>query len=323
MRADLWTVPVCLLLIPAVAASCHAAGRTPNPPNPLAQSFAFNAWCRDGVIQIAVCNLGDAPQQVKAAVGCYDTTKHLFGSQSFAAEPKTINVVEFPVMNRPSPRGDIQQSDSAFVFADPDGANVEVGCLPVQRVYPRPWDASMDDYVVEAGRKATMTYKEKASDALRMVFVAKTAPPDCSIEPVQKNGGNVQALTTESLKELGLPPEVVRTYSDLLRDHLGFMIQKGSSGKTRLSCATGAVNGCKAVTVPIERHVVDPAGGTAGGMGPTILVYDPKTITLKPALHLPTTEESAGLASKEAGNGTSLRQASPSGAARAGSREKH
>ena len=286
------TVLVCMSLVLGVSAWCHAGGRTGNPPNPLAQSITFNAWCRDGVIEVAVCNLGGAAQKLKVAVGAYDTTEHLFASQSFVADPGTISPVRFPVMKRATPRGDMQQSDSAFVFVESGGENLEVGCMPVQRVYPRKWEVSADNYVVRAGQKVMLTYKEKPGDAMRMVFIAKAASPACTVDPIQKSAGNTQAMTIENLNGLGLVPEAVRTYADLLKDNYGWIIQKGAGGRINFSCTAGAVDGCKAATVPIERHVVEPAGGTAGGMGPTVLVYDPKTITLKPVLHLHTTQES-------------------------------
>lgn len=267
-----------LLFPPCFTSAASAGGRNAEEAGLWAGRIPFIAWQKDGLIRVAACNTENAALSVKASVGAYDTVERPFGGVPFYLEPGTVTVAVLPVLRRPTPRGDLQESGTAFLDVESDGVWKRAGFLSVQNMSQKPWSATMDQYVAPAGNTVVLQYREEPAGALRLVFIAKSLAVDARVFGGAPTQDSPAPSTPEMLAGLGLPEGAVAEYARLLEDHFGLIIPAGGGITFKVAYKTGAVDGCRVINVPLERHIAAPPGGAGGGRGPTFMLYDPSVL---------------------------------------------
>jgi hypothetical protein len=298
MAMDKRGLALMLGLIAVFAASfdAFAGGRSADTSNPLSRDIVMNAWSDNGRIQVAVCNLAAGPQTIKAAIGVVDTIERPFGSRTFVLAPNSLQVVQFPVMTQRTPRGNLETSSFAFVYAGSSPAtSVEVGAIPIQNMPRDDRTVSLDRYIAAPGDSVTLHYAEKAVDATRLVFAAKEAKLDQLSVAGQPAQDSPAPLTSDALQKLNLRATDTAKYIEEMGASFGFFFPQGQPGCLNLVYKVNEVKGCRVVRIPGARHVVGPSKGKSGGFEITFLAYDPKSIKVEPILDRPPVPETEGM----------------------------
>ncbi len=259
------------------------------PGETLAPSVLFNAWYKDKAIQVAVANPADSGQSLKVAIGTEEIQPQLFASQSLPVPPHTIKLLYFPVLRQKTSRGNLRNSDYFFIFkSGPEGSGL-IGSQPVQNLYPSPGDPTLDSFIATPGDEVRFSYELKPEDTLRLIL----APKSVRVQENLLMAGRPQewllkALTREELDELKLPDDYRKQVREKLAENYAFAVKQGKGAGISILYTIPEVKDCVVTEIPDYRYFFTPSGGVlqGGGRGATLLIYNPRTVIMKPLLDL-------------------------------------
>jgi hypothetical protein len=283
------TALACFLILSSGLHELFAGGRTIRPKHELSGSIVLNAWYRDSLINVAVCNISSKPHSLRIATGTYDVRKHIYASQPLEIPPNSIKLVYFPLLKRETPRGDLKPSDHVFLFADDSTAPTLMGFRRIQNIYPRYFRRSLDNFIVASGDRARFSFTMERDESLRAIFMAKSikTPNDLFVigEPAKEI---LRPASREEIKALKLHIFYEKEFVKQSETNYCYLIKPGEGGTINVVYHVPEIENCTLITIPVSFHIVEPPGGGGGGHGLTFMAYNPNVVQIKTLLELST-----------------------------------
>jgi len=294
------TAIACFLILSSALHEALAGGRTIRPKHKLSGSIVLNAWYRDSLINVAVCNISGRSHLLRIATGTYDVRRHIYASQPLEIPPNSIKLVYFPLLKRETPRGDLKASDHVFVFADDSTAPTPIGFRHIQNIYPRYFRRSVDKFIVASGDRARFSFTMECDESLRVIFIAKSikTPNDLFIigRPAKEILG---PASKEDIKALKLHSFYEKEFMKQLEGNYCYLIKPGEGATITVVYHVPEIENCALITIPVSFHIVEPPGGGGGGHGLTFMAYNPNVVRIKTLLELSTESRKGVLRAKE------------------------
>ncbi|MBW1691953.1 MAG: hypothetical protein DRG87_06740 [Deltaproteobacteria bacterium] len=266
-----------------------AGGRSKPAKHVLSDSILFTSWYRNGVVNVAVCNVSDNTHSLKIATGTYDVERHIYASQVVEMSPRSIKLTYFPLLKQKTSRGDLKASDYIFVFNEDPGTHGIIGFKTIQNIYAQYANASLDNFLVASREKVRFSYTMEPDQALRLIFISKLLKINGNeLIPGEPAKRTLCAATIEDIRELSLPISYEKQLINKLEGNYCFIIKSGWGGTAAVIYNIDEISTCSLVAIPVYRYIFEPGGGLSqgGGRGLTFLAYNPHVIEIKTLLNL-------------------------------------
>ena len=293
MRFSLIIYAAALILsVMSVGIALAAGSIAPGSGNrsTLAGKILGNAWHRDGSVQVVVCNVSEAVQQIRVMIGTYDTAPRGFVQQRLTLEHGTASQLTFPVVQRKSPRGNMVAANFVFIYAG--AASTEpVASLPIQNKAEEGHRPVLDRYMAWDGETVTLSMVVAGEPNLRLYNVSKGIKTSGLTLQGRLAEGSMAPATIDDLRNLDLPSEVKKRYMDRVKEEFIFVVPPGNSGWLAVTYDLPSQDGCAVAVLPVYRMKV---GAGEGAVSNTLLTLNQQNIVFQPTLPLEPVDASVG-----------------------------
>ena len=294
------TTLACFLILSSGLHEALAGGRTIRPKHKLSGSIVLNAWYRDSLINVAVCNISSRSHSLRIATGTYDVRKHIYASQSLEIPPRSIKLVYFPLLKQQSLTGNLKASDHVFVFSQDPKTYGLIGFRRIQNIYPRYFRRSLDNFIVASGDRARFSFTMECDESLRVIFIAKSIKTRNDLFIIGEPAKEIlRPASKEDIKALKLHSFYEKEFMKQLEGNYCYVIGPGEGGSITVVYHVPEIENCALITIPVSFHIVEPPGGGGGGHGLTFMAYNPNVVQIKTLLRLSTESEKGIYRAKE------------------------
>jgi hypothetical protein len=280
-----------------------AAGRTkPSAQDNSSPTILFNAWYKEQVIHIAVANISEADQSVKAAVGLGDVREHISAGRSFRVPSFSIGLTNMTPSGKKTSNDYRHPPDVAFVRQENLQGYGPLNFIAVQNLSGSPNDPVLDNYIGASGEQVVVSYLLQAEDQLRIFLVPKTVgiKTDLFMNGRPQNG-SLPSASRKDIEKLNIPAEYRRQLAGKLSSNYVFIVGPGDAARIAVEYIIPGIKECAVVRITDYRYFFSPAGGVSegGGSGAALMVYNPAVMKMLKLPSLVPEDKEAGVSKTE------------------------